>query len=62
MLTLILLQLKYQSIKCNFSSVIDGIFRKNKDTANFNIENLRKRQKATFFYATRLDTSFMRNV
>ena len=33
-----------------------------KDMANVNIENHRKRQKATFFDATRLDTSFMRNV
>ena len=51
MLTLILFKIKYQSIKMQsfFSRVTDGITRKNKDTANVNIENLRKRQKATFF-------------
>ena len=45
-----------------FPSVTDGITRKNKDMANVNIENHRKRQKAMFFYATCLDTNFMRNV
>ena len=58
MLTLILFKLKYQSIKMQsfFSSVTDGITRKNKDTANVNIENLRKRQK------TSKSDVFLRNV